>query len=167
MQKGSVLATFLIAIVLIAAGIGAYIYFKSKNAPVAETTITEETVTDKTVSEEQVNIEGVKSSYGYIDIDALNAKKLIDNEPNLVIIDVSPNYAEGHLPGAINYYVGDGTLDKFIPSLDKSKKYLIYCHVDSASISGAEKMVDAGFDPVYRLKGNYSAWVDAGYPVEK
>jgi rhodanese-related sulfurtransferase len=26
--------------------------------------------------------------------------------------------------------------------------------------------VDAGFDPVYRLEGNYQAWVDADYRTE-
>ena len=37
----------------------------------------------------------------------------------------------------------------------------------SVSIYGAQKPVDAGFPVVYRLEGNYSAWVDTGYPVEK
>ena len=104
---------------------------------------------------------------GYIDVSPAKAKELIDTVPNLVVIDVSPKYAEGHLPKAINYYAGDGSLDKAIPTLDKSKPYLVYCHVDSVSILGAQKLVDAGFNPVYRLEGNYSAWVDAGYPIEK
>lgn len=103
---------------------------------------------------------------GYIDVTAMEAKELIDGNPGLVIIDVSPNYDNGHIPGAINYYVGDGSLDDAIPTLDKNKEYLVYCHTDSASILGAEKLVDAGFDPVYRLEGNYQAWVDADYPTE-
>ena len=94
------------------------------------------------------------------------AKKLIDSTPDLVIIDVSPKYDQGHLPGAINYYVGNGSLDEAIPSLDKTKPYLVYCHVDSASIAGSKALVEAGFDPVYRLEGNYAAWVAAGFPVE-
>ena len=104
---------------------------------------------------------------GYIDVAPAKAKELIDTVPDLVVIDVSPKYAEGHLPKAINYYAGDGSLDKAIPTLDKSKPYLVYCHVDSVSILGAQKLVDAGFNPVYRLEGNYSAWVKAGYPIEK
>jgi adenylyltransferase/sulfurtransferase len=103
----------------------------------------------------------------YTDVTPAEAKKLIDENPDLIIIDVSPSYAQGHLPGAINYYVGDGSLDKAIPTLEKSKKYLVYCHVDSAAIQGAQKLVDAGFKNVYRLEGNYRAWVDAGYPIEK
>ena len=103
----------------------------------------------------------------YIDLSPVEAKELIDNNPDLVIIDVSPAYAEDHIPGAINYYLGDGSLDRAIPSLDKNKTYLVYCHVDSAAIQGAQKLIDAGFQNVYRLEGNYSAWVDAGYLTEK
>lgn len=103
----------------------------------------------------------------YIDVTPAEAKDLIDTTPGLVIIDVSPNYDQGHLPGAVNYYLGDGSLDDAIPMLDKRGTYLVYCHVDSVAIRGAQKLIDAGFKNVYRLEGNYSAWVDAGYPVEK
>jgi rhodanese-related sulfurtransferase len=103
---------------------------------------------------------------GYIDVSAMEAKELIDTKPDLIIIDVSPSYDNGHIPGAINYYIGDGSLDAAIPMLDMNKEYLVYCHVDSASIGGAQKLVDAGFKMVYRLEGNYQAWVDAGYPIE-
>lgn len=103
----------------------------------------------------------------YVDVSPAEARELIDENPDLIIIDVSPAYAGGHLPGAINYYLGDGSLDNAIPTLDKSKKYLVYCHVDSVAIQGAQKLVDAGFQNVYRLEGNYSAWVNAGYPIEK
>jgi len=103
----------------------------------------------------------------YTDLTPEQAKQLIDTSPDLVILDVSPKYAEGHLPGAINHYFGDGSLEAAIPTLDQSVPYLVYCHVDSVAIAGAEALVDAGFPTVYRLQGNYSAWVDAGYPVEK
>ncbi len=108
-----------------------------------------------------------ESSGSYMDITPAEAKELIDGTPELVIIDVSPKYAEGHLPRAVNHYVGDGSLDRAIPTLDKNKPYLVYCHVDSAAILGAQKLIDAGFTKVYRLKGNYNAWVDAGYQIEK
>jgi rhodanese-related sulfurtransferase len=110
--------------------------------------------------------EEVNSEAGYVDITAEKAKEMIDENADLIVVDVSPNYAEGHLPGAINYYVGDGSLDEAIPTLDKEAEYLVYCHNDAASILGAEKLVEAGFENVYRLEGNYGAWVEAGYPVE-
>ena len=103
---------------------------------------------------------------GYTDLEPAEAKKLIGDNPGIVVIDVSPHYDEGHLPGAVHYYAGDGSLDKAIPSLNKDATYLVYCHVDSVSMLGAQKLVDAGFTNVYRLKGNYRAWVDAGYSIE-
>lgn len=102
----------------------------------------------------------------YTDVSPTEAKNLIDTKPDLIVIDVSPAYDKGHLPGAVNYYVGDGSLDEAIPSLDPEDEYLVYCHVDSAAIAGAQKLIDAGFKTVYRLEGNYAAWVDAGYPIE-
>ena len=103
----------------------------------------------------------------YMDVSPAEAKQLINDNPDIIIIDVSPHYAQGHLPGAVHYYLGDGSLDKAIPTLDKSKTYLVYCHIDSVAIQGAQKLIDAGFQNVYRLQGNYSAWVDAGYPIEQ
>jgi len=103
----------------------------------------------------------------YIDVTPAEAQQLIAENPGLIIIDVSPHYAEGHLPGAVSYYLGDGSLDRAIPTLDKKANYLVYCHVDSVSIAGAQQLIDAGFENVYRLQGNYAAWVDAGYPVER
>jgi rhodanese-related sulfurtransferase len=114
-----------------------------------------------TPGEQQEEEEG-----SYTDISAAEAKQLIDDGADVVIIDVSPIYAAGHLPGAVNYYVGDGSLDAAIPMLDKDATYLVYCHAESASRQGAQKLVDAGFTNVYRLEGEYDAWVDAGYPIE-
>lgn len=139
------------------------------------TTMTEETMTEQPTESEATAEETMAESdmmedaseTGYMDVTPEEAKKLIDENPDLIIIDVSPKYDEGHIPGAINYYVGDGSLDSAIPDLDPAADYLVYCHVDSASIAGATALVDAGFQNVYRLAGNYSAWVDAGYPVEK
>jgi rhodanese-related sulfurtransferase len=106
------------------------------------------------------------TTVGYVDVTPAEAKALIEENPDLIVIDVSPVYARGHLPGAVNYPIGDGSLDKAIPTLDTGAEYLVYCHSDSASIAGAQRLIDAGFETVYRLEGNYAAWVDAGYPVE-
>lgn len=133
---------------------------ESSNTTSSDSTTTQTTTSTPTKTSEE-------DSNTYMDITVAEAKDLIDTTPELVILDVSNSYKNGHIPGAINYYVGDGSLDEAIPSLDQDVPYLVYCHVDSASISGAEKLIEAGFEKVYRLEGNYSAWVDAGYEVEK
>ena len=102
---------------------------------------------------------------GYMDLSPATAKVLIDGKTNVVTIDVSPVYAQGHLPGAVNHPIGDGSLEAAVSTLDDSKIYLVYCHGDAPSIAGAELLFDEGFSPVYRLKGNYSAWTERGFPV--
>ena len=102
----------------------------------------------------------------YTDITAAEAQMLKQTNPDLVIIDVSPMYDNGHIPGAVNHVFADGSLDEAIPTLDKTASYLIYCHSAPPSIASAQKLIGAGFTEVYRLEGNFAAWVAAGYDVE-
>lgn len=139
---------FLVLLVLVLGGV--LFYSVEESAPTGE-------VIDESISEEV---------FPYVDISSMEAKELIDNNPSLIIIDVSPKYDEGHISNSVNYYVGDGSLDRAISYLDKDAMYLVYCHFESASRLGAQKLVDAGFPNVYRLEDNYAGWVDSGYPVE-
>jgi rhodanese-related sulfurtransferase len=100
------------------------------------------------------------------EISAKELRQMMMKDPELIVIDVSPIYEKGHIPGAINYYLGDGSLDAAIPNLDPKAKYVVYCHGDAPAIAGAKKLIEAGFVHVYRLAGNYSAWIEAGYDVE-
>lgn len=102
----------------------------------------------------------------YVDTAPAAALDLIDKTPELVILDVSPFYEKGHIGGALNYPIGDGTLEEAIPNLDKNMPYLVYCHTDISSIAAAEMLLEAGFDPVYRLEGNFAAWVGGGYEMQ-
>jgi rhodanese-related sulfurtransferase len=104
----------------------------------------------------------------YTDLSPKQAyEKYLDNDFDLIIDVVGLDiYNLGHLPGAINYVWADGTLSQKIPTLDKELTYLVYCHTDPPSTDSAQAMVDAGFDNIYRLEGNYAAWRDAGYPTE-
>ena len=101
----------------------------------------------------------------YMDVSAAEAQALTEEKRPPVIIDVSPVYRAGHLPGSVNYSLGDGTINMVSPLLDKNGDYLVYCHTDGASQSGAQVLVDAGFTRVKRLEGNYSGWTGAGYEV--
>ncbi len=104
----------------------------------------------------------------YIDIKPDEAYEKFTNDTFDLIIDVVglDIYQEGHLPGAVNYVWADGTLQEEIPNLDKNLTYLVYCHTDPPSTSSAQALIDAGITRVYRLEGNYRAWVAAGYPTE-
>lgn len=121
-----------------------------------------------------LNVHRLEGNYGawdavaFVDIAPAIVKSKIDAGDFAAIFDVSPSYNNGHLPGATNAKAsGGGTdLSDLIVDLDKTKSYLVYCHADSPAMAGAQLMEDAGFENVYRLEGNYGAWVDAGYAVE-
>ena len=104
----------------------------------------------------------------FIDIAASVVKSKMDAGDFEAIFDVSPQFNTGHLPGATNAKASAGGTDlsELIESMDKTKTYLVYCHSDSPAMAGAQLMEDAGFENVYRLEGNFGAWVDAGYDVE-
>ena len=93
------------------------------------------------------------------------AKALLDNVTDVVIIDLSPRYYDkGHLPGAVN--LPKSEIPAAATGWDKNATYLVYSHWTGAPLSAAEVLKDAGFKNVYALKGNFGAWVDSGYPVE-
>ena len=152
MRKGVVIGLIL-AVVVIALGV---LFFPSN---------VDESMTGESVEEPETPM-GDSIELDYTDVSSIQAKDLIDSNPELIVIDVSPFYDDGHIPGAVNYYVGDGSLDGAISMLDKDAMYLVYCHFEGASVSGAQKLIDAGFTNVYRLESHFSGWVDAGYEVE-
>lgn len=93
------------------------------------------------------------------------AKKMVDVNNDLVVIDVSRYFYEaGHLPGATNY--PKCTFENAISGFNMSKTYLVYCHGFGYPGRSYNKLKEAGFKNVYTLLGNYGAWVDAGYPIE-
>jgi len=94
------------------------------------------------------------------------AKELLDKTTDVVVIDLSSRwYDQGHLPGAVN--VPKSTMPETVSGWDKNATYLVYSHWTGAPLSSAELLKSAGFKNVYALKGNFGAWVDSGYPVEK
>ncbi len=112
-----------------------------------------------------ITIEAPKEEKKYAEISAAEAKKLYDADPSLMILDVSGGWKEGHLPGAVN--IAFNQVSQNFDKLDKTRPILVYCHGDAPAIFVADLLGKNGYEKVYRLLGNYSAWVRAGYPIEK
>jgi rhodanese-related sulfurtransferase len=106
-----------------------------------------------------------KHSEKFIDIEKEEAKKMVDDK-SVKVLDVSSHFEKGHLPGAIDCYLNDGSLDKVIAVLDKNEKYLVYSISDESSITGSQKLINNGFKNVYRLNGNFDGWNNSGFPIE-
>lgn len=91
------------------------------------------------------------------------------SKKNTLVIDVRTpeEVAEGHLPGSVNInFLGENFAQE-IDVLNKKTTYLVYCKTGVKSRKAADLMQKAGFKDVYMLEGGYTAWTQAGKPIEK
>ena len=108
-----------------------------------------------------------KEAYGDISVEDL--KKAID-EGSVTVIDVNgtDTYAEGHIPGAIDF---EANADKLEEKLPKEKDALIvaYCGGPQCNAykAAAKKAVAMGYTNVKHLSAGISGWKNAGHEVEK
>lgn len=98
-------------------------------------------------------------------------KKIIDTsgDKNYVLIDVrtSAEYKESHIDKSINIDFYATNFKDQIKKLDKSKKYLLYCHSGNRSGQTLDLMKKADFLEVYNLKGGIGSWSSKSYPLVK
>lgn len=83
------------------------------------------------------------------------AVKMMETEKNYIILDVrrADEFAEGHIPGAINVANESiGTAE--IPELpDKSQLMLVYCRSGRRSKEASEKLVKLGYTNIVEFGG--------------
>ena len=95
------------------------------------------------------------SSSGYRRISMDKAVKMMREEKDYIILDVRrpDEYAEGHIPGAINVPNEDiGTAD--IAELpDKSQLILVYCRSGRRSKEASAKLVKLGYTNIVEFGG--------------
>ena len=88
---------------------------------------------------------------------------------NARIVDVRTpeDYAEGHLPRAVNCdWEGGDFLPKMEAAFDKSAPLYVYCRSGRRSAEAAEVLAKAGYE-VYNLAGGIIGWKEEGKPVTK
>ena len=100
------------------------------------------------------------SGSGYTTQSATEFAATIAADPAIVVLDVRTpgEFAEGHLPNAINIDAESGRFAKEITSLDSSKTYAVYCRSGRRSAIAADEMVKAGFTKIYNLDSGLLAW---------
>ena len=88
--------------------------------------------------------------------------------PELQLVDVrtAEEFAEKHIPGAVNFNVYDEAFAQMAAdSLDLAKPVAVYCRSGKRSAEAAGKLVKAGFTQVLNLEGGITAWMEAGKTV--
>jgi len=103
-----------------------------------------------------------------VEVDAKKVEELLQTDRDLVIVDVSGKWADGHIVGAL-----DTPLDKLQEiingnfTLSASKHYVVYSHDEESSKEAANMMLKSSFSVINRLVGGYDAWVANGGYTEK
>lgn len=90
-------------------------------------------------------------------------KSLMEKNPDAIVLDVRTpqEFAEGNIPGAMLVDVNGPDFNAKVESMDKSKKYLVYCRSGSRSVTACNAMADKGFKDLTNLLGGYEAWDQA------
>lgn len=106
----------------------------------------------------QSKVEDSKSS-SYKNIKPEEAKKLLDSDEEIVLIDVRTpaEYAEKHIPASTLIPVDQ--IEKEVPSKisNKDTQIIVYCRSGSRSVAAAKALVNMGYTNVYNL-GGINSW---------
>ncbi|HWQ21423.1 MAG TPA: rhodanese-like domain-containing protein [Clostridia bacterium] len=120
---------------------------------------------DTTSPDGDTSVEGNRT---IVEVDAKKVEDLIQTDRDLIIIDVSGKWAEGHIVGAL-----DTPIDKLQETingnlvLSASKHYVVYARDEETSKKAAQMLLDSSFTVINRLKGGYDAWVANGGYTEQ
>lgn len=91
---------------------------------------------------------------GYTIIKAEEAKKMLD-AGNVILVDVrtAAEYAEKHIPDAINIPVESITTEKPAQLMDLGKTILVYCRTGIRAATASKKLADIGYTSIYDMGG--------------
>ncbi len=103
-----------------------------------------------------------------VDVDAKRFQALIAQK-NGILLDVRTpgEVAQGRIAGSRAINVFDKDFERKIRLLQRDKPILVYCASGRRSATAADRLIAAGFEDVYNLKGGITGWGQAGMPVER
>ena len=85
------------------------------------------------------------------------AREIAKEGVQLVDVRTAAEYAEGHIPNAVNIDVNSADFDKKMAKLDKEHTVAIYCRSGRRSKAAADRAVKMGFK-VVELDGGVLSW---------
>ena len=97
-----------------------------------------------------------QAAYKSVDVAAF-AEVISNSDVQLVDARTASEYAEGHIPGAVNIDVKSGDFDKQIATLDASRPVAVYCRSGRRSKAAAARLSKAGY-VVIELNSGILSW---------
>lgn len=103
-------------------------------------------------------------------VEVLNAdqfeQKLQMEDVQLVDVRTADEFAEGHLPNAINIDINGDEFELQTAKLDKEKPVMVYCKMGGRSAKAASKLKEQGFKNITDLDGGITSWKEAEKNIE-
>ncbi len=92
-----------------------------------------------------------------------------ESKKNGVLIDVrTPDeFADGHLPYAINIDVKNENFKESINEIKKNNPVYLYCKSGMRSAKAVKILDSLGFEKIYNLDGGFLAWSEASKTIRK
>ena len=106
-----------------------------------------------------------RKASGLVNIDPIEAVKLINNDAIIIDLRSVDAFSKGHIVSAKN--IPSDELEAKMNSLEsmKSKPIVAVCEAGITSTKAVNTLRAAGFESVYGLKGGMGGWTQAGLPV--
>ena len=102
------------------------------------------------------------------DLNAQETQKLLGETSGLVVLDVRTpgEYAEGHLPGAVNIDFGSADFAARVKELrgQNTGPWVVYCRTGRRSAAAVPALERLGVTPLYHFTGGITMWP---YAVER
>jgi hydroxyacylglutathione hydrolase len=102
---------------------------------------------------------------GFREVGAAEVKQLLDEGYEIVDVREDWEWQRGHIPGAKHVVLGQILAN---PGGQKfSDRTVFQCQVGERSAVASEMAVALGVKDVVNFRGGFTAWKEAGLPVEK
>ena len=120
------------------------------------------------VAEEPAKPAGTKAP-ATVDVTPEVAAQMMKGKAPVQVVDVrTPDeFAEGHIPGALNVdFLGDD-FEKQLAALPTDRPLIVHCAAGNRSAKAVAKLVALKkFTQIFHLKSGFNGWKAAGKPVE-
>jgi rhodanese-related sulfurtransferase len=109
---------------------------------------------------------GVAGAANYKNVPSTEAKKLVEQKKNLVLLDVRTpqEYSQARLKGSLLIPIGE--IERRIGEVPKNRPILVVCAVGSRSNLVAGFLAGKGYGEVYNLTDGLVGWYRNGFPLE-
>jgi rhodanese-related sulfurtransferase len=106
-----------------------------------------------------------RKASGLVNIEAIEAVKLINNDAVVIDLRSGDAFSKGHIVNARN--IPSDELEAKMSNLEamKSKSIVAVCDAGVSSTKAVTALRTAGFESAFGLKGGMAGWGQAGLPV--